>query len=276
MFDTLSRTTRTVIADTNLTINIDALFDVLPIVDYTEPEKRKGRRKSVTAPPVLPAPGSIVLAKLGTRTRGSDPKKGKMAFKNSITIVMAVRDRMVNFKLSKNGRFQITGNNDDYHVEKCVKHMWKLLSRFPDLFSVDGTSVKVTFWSSMENFKTSLGFRLDRQKLNTLVNEQTEYVSVFETSSGSASVNIKMPLGTIDILLNTMTFRSNKWVRGTVSYADFVARATGKITRSDTRFVSFLVFHTGEVIVTAMCHGVMRPYVDAFAAMMAANRNIIM
>lgn len=275
-FETLVRTTRTVIADTNIVINIKALFDAIPITEYTIPEKKKGRKKKDTVQSQsVPSSGSIVSVKFEGRVRGVELKKGKSAFKNSITIVMVIKDRWVNFKLSKNGRFQITGNNDDYHIEKCVKYMWKIIRQLPEMYTVNGTSVKVTFWSSMENFKTNIGFRIDRQKLNTLVNDATEYISVFETSSGSASVNIKMPLEFSELALNTLTFRSNKWVRGTTMYTDFVSKATGKVASNDRRFVSFLVFHTGEVIMTSMCKAVMKPYFDEFIAIVTSNRNLI-
>lgn len=273
-FDDLIRTTRTVIADTNLTLDIAKVYELIPITECVVPEKKKGRRKKdciSVAPVVLPS-GSIISAKYNGQSKGLVSKSGKAAFKNSITIVMDIKQRRVNFKLSKNGRFQITGNNDDYHIDKCVKYMWKLLRTWPDVYEVNGTSLKVTFWSSMVNFKTNVGFRISRQNLNTYVNEMTEYVSIFETSSGSASVNIKIPLVFDDLELRTMTFRSNKWVRGTVMYNDFVQCASGKITNKDKRYVSFLVFHTGEIIMTAMDREVMKPYFEKFIALLTDFR----
>ncbi len=271
-FEDLIRTTRTVIADTNLTLDIAKVYELIPITECTVPEKKKGRRKkkecvNPVVPMVLPS-GSIISAKYNGQCKGLVSKSGKAAFKNSITVVMDIKQRRVNFKLSKNGRFQITGNNDNYHIEKCVKYMWKLLRTWPDVYAVNGTSLKVTFWSSMVNFKTNVGFRISRQNLNTYVNEMTDYVSIFETSSGSASVNIKMPLMFDDLELQTMTFRSNKWVRGTVMYNDFVQHASGKITNKDRRYVSFLVFHTGEIIMTAMDREVMLPYFDKFVGLL--------
>lgn len=267
-FEDLVRTTRTVIADTNLTLDIAKVYELIPITECVVAEKKKGRRKKKDcADPVMPTvlpSGSIVSAKYNGQSKGLVSKSGKAAFKNSITIVMDIKQRRVNFKLSKNGRFQITGNNDNYHIEKCVKYMWKLLRTWPEVYEVNGTSLKVTFWSSMVNFKTNVGFRISRQNLNTYINEMTEYVSIFETSSGSASVNIKMPLVFEDLELQTMTYRSNKWVRGTVMYNDFARNASGKITNKDKRYVSFLVFHTGEIIMTAMDREVMQPYFHKF------------
>lgn len=281
-FEDIVRTTRTVIADTNIQIDIDKLFEIIPITDYIIPEKKRGRKKkNYTAPIINIKSGSIISIKYNGKVRGILVSKSSTAFKNSITIVMIIKNKKVNFKLSKNGRFQITGNNDDYNIEKCVKYMWKIIKVFPDIYEKNGTSIKVTFWSSMVNYKFNVGFRLDRQKLNTYINENTEYISVFETSSGSASVNIKMPLVFDDIILNTMIYRFNainpKWVKETVSYNKFIQDNStfGKIKNKTNRLVSFLVFHTGEIIITAIDEKVMKPYYDKFMSLLNDCKSII-
>lgn len=275
-FDDMTRTTRTVIADTNMVIDIDKLFEILPITECVEPVKRRGRKRkdNINVPIVLPN-GSIVSAKYGDKYKGLQSSNGKSAFKNSITIIMEIKHRRVNFKLSKNGRFQITGNNDDYHVEKCVKYMWKIIKEYEDLYTINGTSLKVTFWSSMTNFKVNIGMRIDRQELNTYINKNTEYVSFFETSSGSASVNIKMPLIFQDKQLNTIVYRSNKWVKGTVSYTDFMKKTTGKALNTTNRFISFLVFHTGELIMTSTDKESMRPYFYKFMSIIEECKELL-
>lgn len=260
------RTTRTVIADSNLCIDIDKLYAILPITEYIAPEpKKRGRKKKGVVPVIHVVPsGSIICAKYNGECKGLNEKGSTRAFKNSITIVMDIKQKKVNFKLSKNGRFQITGNNDDYHIQKCVKYMWKIIKQYSDIYVINGTSLKVSFWSSMTNFKVNIGKRLDRQILNTYINCNTEYISVFETSSGSASVNIKMPLKFVDMQLITLTYRSNKWIKGNIMYSDLAKQSYGKITNTDKRHVSFLVFHTGEVIMTSMSEQIMEPYFNKF------------
>lgn len=276
-FDDTVRTTRTVIADTNLSIDIAALYDAITIVPYTVPVKKKGRRrKGAQEPAQLVACGSIISAKYNGKHKGVTLGKGKTAFKNSVTIVMDVLGKKINFKLSKNGRFQITGNNTDRHIRTCVQHTWTLLTQFPEKFSIDGQFLTVTFWSSMENFKINLGFRLDRQHLNTYVNRSTEYISVFETSSGSASVNIKMPLMFDDMVLTTMELLGDVWVLGETTYNEFSRTATGKIRNRDERYVSFLVFHTGEVIMTSMERSVMEPYFREFVRIIDDCKHMIL
>lgn len=283
-FDNMVLTTRTVVADTNIVIDKEKLFDVLPIAEYIVPERRRGRKKSEPEPASVSrtlSSGSIIFAGYGSRIKGVSPKGSTSTFKNSITIVMVIKQRLVNFKLTQNGRFHITGNNDDYHIEKCIKHMWKLIQLYPDLHVVNGSAVRVTIWPSMVNMKTNVGFRLDRQILNTHINEETEYISMFETSSGSASVNIKMPLIVEKLTLNTMTYRSGKWVRGTTE-VDMEPRpvpkkksAGNKMTTMSGRFVTFLVFHTGEVIMSSLDRQLMKPYFDKFSEILDACRSTI-
>jgi hypothetical protein len=304
-FDNLIRTTRTVVADSNIVVDKEKLFDILPISEYAPPERKRGRQKA-SEDPKSPSQahvvrnlvsGSIVFAGYGNRTKGVSPKGSTTTFKNSITIVMVIKQRLVNFKLTQNGRFHITGNNDNYHIEKCIKHMWKLIQQYPEIYTIDGTSVKVTVWPSMVNMKTNIGFRLDRQMLNTYVNTQTEYISMFETSSGSASVNVKMPLNAAPLTLSTLTHRSGKWVRGTtVVDMDVVAKPrsrlqptglrsttsrtppaerSGKMSDMSGRFVTFLVFHTGEVIMSSLDEQLMAPYFDTFVGILESCRQEI-
>ena len=258
------RTTRTVIVNTNMHVDIAALFDVLPVTDYTVPVKKKGRkRKDVQAHVETVPSGSILSVKYEGKTRGVSFTKSKSAFKNSITVVIDIFGRKVSTKLSKNGRFQITGNNDDEHVEECVKQMYGYIQTHSTV-ALSGDVFSATYWSSMTNFKTNIGFRIDRQLLNTYINENTEYVSVFETSSGSASVNIKMPLQFADLPLHTVTQTEGGWIRGTTSYTEAITKDVGKLKNKDGRLVSFLVFHTGEVIMTSIDKEVMKPYFDKF------------
>lgn len=276
-FSDMVRTTRTVIVDTNISVSISDLFDVLEISDYDVPVKKKGRKKrGVVDVPVLLATGSIISVKLGAKYKGPEALRGKAAFKNSISIVMWMDGKRINFKFSKNGRFQITGNNSNECIFECVRLMWTIISSHPSIYTIDGLRMKATIWTSMENFKTDLGFRLDRQSLNTYVNMNTEHVSVFETSSGSASVNIKMPLEFDDIELTTIEENADgSWSNGAVMYNEFVKNAIGKLTKKTGRYVSFLVFHTGQVIMTSMSQSIMRPYFDEFMRIISDCKEII-
>jgi hypothetical protein len=321
-FDKLIRTTRTVVADSNIVVDKAKLFEILPISEYTFPAKKntlcKPRRKRTSKKSISgqsggdeqPEPiafqsgtgnivessmcaslrnlvsGSIIFAGYGNKTKGVSPKGSTSTFKNSITIVMVIKQRLVNFKLTQNGRFHITGNNDNYHIEKCIKHMWKFIQQYPDIYTIDGTSVKVTVWPSMVNMKTNVGFRLDRQSLNTYVNTQTEYISMFETSSGSASVNVKMPLQAAPLTLNTLTYRSGKWVRGTTvvnmdtiskprpkpKHGQLLSFKGGKMSDMSGRFVTFLVFHTGEIIMSSLDEQLMEPYFNKFVEILNDSR----
>jgi hypothetical protein len=122
VFDTIPVSTKTVIATTNWNVDIKKLFKFLPITPYHVLPKKRGRKKKVEMVDLnkdVPN-GSIVTLKYQEtpkhekEIRGVEVKHKKGSdlkgyFRNSVTVVMKVDDKLLNFKISKNGKFQITG-----------------------------------------------------------------------------------------------------------------------------------------------------------------------
>jgi len=126
-FDDIKVSTKTYTANTNLTINLDILYKQLPITPYVVVVKKRGRKKkSDTFDPNKDVEyGSILTIKYENEIRGVElkPKKTKQQetkkwFRNSITIVILL-DKPVNFKVFRNGIFQMTGSKS-HHTLKCV------------------------------------------------------------------------------------------------------------------------------------------------------------
>ena len=175
-FEDIKVSTKTYTAMTNLTINIKELFNILPITPYTVVAKRRGRKRKVdNIDPNKDIPkGSIITIKYEGNLRGVDlkPKKvkniasNKKWFRNSITVVI-ILDKPVNFKICRNGTFQMTGCKMDEHAEQCIKYIWKYIKDNPELYTYKyGKNIETLFIPSMRNIDFSLGFLVDREKLN--------------------------------------------------------------------------------------------------------------
>ena len=273
-FDTIPVSTKTVIAQTNAKYTIQKLFDSLPVTHYEIIPKKRGRKKQnlVVDPNKDLASGSIITLKYFENIRGVNlkPKKKKSKFfRNALSVVMKVDDKLVNFKLSKNGKFQMTGIKEDRHAVNCVKCLWKHILDLDDhtLYSISGDKLSVIFRTVMTNIDFSLGFLVNRENLDSYFNRITAFNSLLETSFGYTGVNIKFPNDSIlyESLDNyTMDVKKREWVKSQILYKDYLngfSIAERNKTLNKKRFHTFLVFHSGNVIMSGTIRQFMKgPY----------------
>ena len=105
-FEEIEVSTKTVIAVTNLSIDLDRFFTYVPITDYIPTPKRRGRKKRINVQPPVPTlpKGSVVLAQKQRQFRGSYTKsksKKSTYFLHSVTIVMSLdNNKLINVKVS--------------------------------------------------------------------------------------------------------------------------------------------------------------------------------
>jgi TATA-box binding protein (TBP) (component of TFIID and TFIIIB) len=319
-FKDITVSTKTFIVVTNLTVDVKAMYDILPITPYTIVTKKRGRKKKTNTVDVNKniQNGSIITLDLSNEVRGITTKKKKRKdgtpnfFRNSMTVVMILDGKKVNFKITRNGRFQITGCKTDKQAEDCVKYIWeyikdknegkdeeKMNEAFENLevkseqsleekedtseeskseeneskSEVSKTKIKpktiftlpedenfqAVFIPAMRNIDFSLGFCLNREKLNTYFNTKTNYYSLLDPSIGYTGVNIKIPIEkTITDLQLTKIFYTNKeqWKYTKIPYTDYLNTLPPKEQAKKLdkkRYITFLVFHSGKTICSAMC-----------------------
>ena len=150
-FEDIKISTKTIIATTNLTIYINKIFDFLPITNYTIVPKKRGRRRKdfVDNPNKNLDDGSIITVKYQDQIRGVDLKKKKKKskyFRNALTVVMIIDGKLLNFKISQNGKFQITGCKNNTHAEKCIKYIWSYIkNKSKDYYNINGKIWKLYF-----------------------------------------------------------------------------------------------------------------------------------
>ena len=285
-FDNIKVSTKTFIVMTNMTLDIDKLFEYLPFVEYILVPKRRGRKKkNEPGDPNKDIPdGSIITLEYQNKIRGVDLKKKKKKnkdtkkrgnyFRNSVTIVMIMDGKKINFKVSRNGKFQMTGCKHDAHAESCVKWIWKYIKDSDGIFKFEGHSqidthtdnfipkqkptLKTIFIPAMRNIDFGLNFFVDREKLDEYFNTCTDYHSLLETSFGYTGVNIKIPIDKPieDLQLKQIEYFDEKWMDPVfVPYTDYLNMLPDKDVAKKLkkqRYNTFLVFHSGKVIMSGM------------------------
>ena len=273
-FDDIKVSTKTFTATTNLNIEIEQLYQKLPITSYEVIPKKRGRKKKIDRqnPNKDIKPGSIITVKYENEIRGVElkPKKSKSGkknkwFRNSITIVM-VLDKPINFKVCRNGTFQMTGCKTNNHAQLCVKYIWKHIHNDKNIYSFTrGKSLEAIFIPSMRNIDFSLGFLVDREKLNQYMYTQREFHCLLETSFGYTGVNIKVPLteSITDMRVNKIVYdnENEEWLDICTTYQEYLDILPSKERNAklnSERYNTFLVFHSGKVIMSGLTKDLMR------------------
>lgn len=271
-FDDIKVSTKTFTAMTNLSIKLKELFEILPITEYIVIPKKRGRKKKseVSDPNKDIPPGSIISIDFEGETRGVKikPKKLKTGkkkkwFRNSMTVEIMF-DKRINFKICRNGTFQMTGCKTHDHAELCVKYIWEYIKDKNDMYTFTrDKQFQVLFIPSMRNIDFSLGFLVDREKLNKYMCSQDEFHCLLETSFGYTGVNIKIPLENdiSTMKIKKLTYRKNKWISVWTTYQEYLNILQPKDRDSklkDERYNTFLVFHSGKVIMSGLTADFMR------------------
>lgn len=296
-FDEIQVSTMTVIAHTNLVINTDKFFKYMPIVDYELISKRRGRKRRNTnddSNQYVP-PGSIISLKKKRLFRGAVLKpnklKSKTFFRHSVSVVMLLEDqKMINVKVSCNGKLQMTGCKSVKHAVEFTKYLYSLMIEAEEwtgetIFAYKDTSLELSEdtkdaldkddntieldKSTQEQFQGleaiyrvvmcnrdfSIGYKIRRDLLNAYINKDTEFRSIFESSIGT-SVNIKLKShNRFDRELQRLKITAEgECVEDKLSYAEFFNMLSPKEKKSEVfkqAYHTFLVFASGSIIMSS-------------------------
>ena len=303
-FKDMKVSTKTFIGFTNLCINLDQLYEALPVNDTRLVQKCKGRRRSQTfaLDESSVTDGAIVALRYRLRTRGVEintkkTKKIKKWFRNSFTVEMYVQGKTINFKVYSNGIFQITGCKLDSQAEMCVKTIWELIKEKKGTlytFSKDRITGEdhdhmiTMFIPAMRNVDFDLGFIIDREKLTEYVSTKTEHLSLLECSYGYTGVNIKIkidkPITEMKIkkieyfLSDTDSAASGTYVESMTTYSEYLDQLTERERLkklNKARFTSILAFHSGRIIVSSIQEEFALETFDKFVEIVRESRDYI-
>lgn len=301
--------TRTVIASTNVEFKIHEIYEKLPALELDESyqqkylsllpvKKRRGRRKksenslstlkSELDELVKPLPGDIVAIYFRNNKKGLPHylKYGVKFFRNALNIVMMIqKDKRINLKLSQNGKIQMTGCKHENDASLCLQYLFQHLMEHCKnsvVFKNNTESqLKICFFTVMTNLDFNIGFNINRQKLNNLINGKTVFNSLLETSFGYTGVNIKIEvpydseIGIQQMILNSS---NNNWDYSIVNYEEYL-KSNGETyfqsEKNKKRYNTFLVFHSGNIIMSGMRLDKMTKHFSEFCQFLTDHRKDI-
>lgn len=284
-FDDIVISTETIIAKTNWRVDILALFNHLPVTNYKVIPKKRGRKskdeKKYEKKDEL-LDGQIVTLKIGNKLRGvnlKEKKNAKRFFRNSLTIVMHLDNKFINFKVSKNGKFQFTGCKHERHSHKCMEYIYDYTKNTQKIIQVDGPQSEIIFLTVMTNINFNLGFCINRENLDDHVNTSTKYYSLLETSFGYTGVNIKIPLENIEnIPITKIIYTGHEWIEQPFNYTKYIETLDEKEKKKEKlkiRYNTFLVFQSGNVILSSPHKECMRNTFHEFLEIIKTCRTYI-
>lgn len=282
-FENYDPSTKTFVVNTNLIVNIEDLFynQVLPITPYVVIKKKRGRKKKVVEedPNKGIKCGSIIRFQYMKEYQGAVLKTKEKAgfFRNSVTIVIYIEDKLINFKLSRNGKFQVTGCKHDGQAEKCVLYIWKYIKPHPEIYSFsEGSHLRAIFDPVMHNIDFSLGFQVNRENLDNYINMNTPYTSLLETTLGYTGVNIKLPVETDykDLSIKCKEYIGANVKTTLMSFEEFLKKYKKKDLKKII-YNTFLVFQSGKVIMSGKVGIFMSPsYYDFIKVIQRCRQHI--
>lgn len=250
-FEELKVSTRTIIASANVEMEMEEVFKALPL---TRRVVGYGGKKCAVF---------IDTVHFRNQVREQNVKGvmidtgGQKSFRNALNVVMTLNDqKRVNFKVSKNGKFQITGCKDPDHAGLSVFAFLEMLG--PEGVRVLGESVFVSLEVVMTNVDCGMGHCINRQALDKIINTTTPYHSLLETSFGYTGVNIKFP---VEMDWRHAMVPTLGWELGrpdTLRLSRMPLSEAAPLKKEKTKYNTFLVFHSGQFIMSGMCEETMK------------------
>jgi len=275
-FEKLKYSTKTVIAVTNMNINLELFHQNIPYLDYSFPKKKRGRKKQDEVVEVVTNKldyfpiGSIIALQNKHDLKGELPKKKqndpakKSFFRNSVTIQMKIAPgKFVNGKICSNGKFQITGCSEDRYAYQFIYILYeKMLETSAYIGETIVTLIKNSIFTSnyptaimnvvMKNINFKIGFQIQREKLDEYIRTHTPYYSLF-LSDLHTCVNIKMKSNHhTDEKLDLIIMKSKEdVVKEKIDYSLYSLYYDFNKKLNKDKYHTFLVFYSGSVILSS-------------------------
>jgi len=255
-FDELKISTQTIIADTGIPMDIEDIFarvsvdndvsgvggaDWMSLVDTVRIKAMYYKEQTVVS-------------------EGYNFKKRSRFFRNALNVILCIGGtKMINFKLSKNGKFQLTGCKDAGHAKASVV---AFLRRVHAVCGCLPPTMTVVIQTVMTNVDFNTGHAINRTILDDNMNRLTPFFSLLETSFGYTGVNIKIPVPqdywrTLDVPVITIE-EGSRIKEETRFLGDVLQAQDRQKVMSKPKYNTFLVFHSGNIIMSGMCPQVMR------------------
>jgi TATA-box binding protein (TBP) (component of TFIID and TFIIIB) len=270
-FKSLKVSTKTFCAKTNLTLNIEKVANLLPIwsIPMGTPKKKI---ESLGVPE-----GSIICTNYLGKIRGISfkKKKSKRWFRNSFSVIIWNGKKLLNFKVCRNGTFQITGALNFEDAELCIKRIWEIIRERKEAWTLPSETCEVQGYivPAMRNVDFTLPIKINREGFNAFIEKtRKNYFCLLETSFGYTGLNVKKkitkPIETLKIKkIWTVRRSSEEWHSGMGTYAEFLELLSEKERKQKldhSRYNTFLVFHSGKIIQSGLSFDFMKKDFEEF------------
>jgi len=265
-FENMKVSTRTFTATTNLTIDIEKISKHVTVHE-TDDSRLRGSKgpamnEALTAIPV----GTIISVNYLGDIRGINlkpRKKSKRWFRNSFTVVVNAGDKLLNFKVCRNGTFQITGALSFQHAVQCIQCIWKNIKSTKFYSLPDGEeTLTALIIPAMRNLDFTLGIKINRELFDQYILDiNPGYHCLLETSFGYTGLNVKKKIVKPITDLKILKITGDNWDGELVSYQEYLDVLTPEARQTKlkhTRYNTFLVFHSGKIIQSGMSADFMR------------------
>ena len=283
-FKDLKVSTMTVVTYCNVHFNLRTVFENLPILEKVDVPLTKKKKQPDLKKLVVPL-GSIVSLRIGNEFRGiqtkvkkAPRKEGSSYFLNQVTAIVSVGDKNLNTMIFNN-KMKIVGNKNTRQAMQAVFILWKRIEKIPNSYSmIDEHPPRFVFDTVMTNVDFKLGFKIDRKKLNNLMNNDTNtdmiHLSRFETTENT-NVNIKMmstrPEGFKYVCIELAPNSKPKTLR----FEDNPYMDKKSAAKKKAKYTTFLVFRSSKVIESGRYTECMRDSYDYFIDLVMRNREMI-
>jgi hypothetical protein len=274
-FEKLTYSTKTIIAVTNMKINLDLFYQYMPIIQYSFPKKKRGRKKEGEPTTLGPNKldyfpiGTVIALKNKKTIRGELPKKRQSAsatfFRNSVTIQMKIdaHNKFVNGKVCANGKFQITGCSHERYAYQFIYYLYEAMRATSAQIGEEiMTIVKNHVFRSeyptaiinvvMKNINFKIGFQINRERLDEYIRAQTDYYSLF-LSDLHTCVNIKMKAERhAEDQLDLVVMRGrDQYELSKIDFSVYSMHYDHNKKIDKSKYHTFLVFYSGSVILSS-------------------------
>lgn len=270
-FSDLKVSTRTIIATANVELDIEKIFQEIPMIQKMVPPILKVEKDGDDQ--IVHTRIDTMYYKNRTRTWTSrgiyQNEESAKSFRNALNVIMVLGGaKRINFKVSKNGKFQITGCKTMDQARVSTFAFLNILTEYcPQHIRLIGTEdlIKVFYQIVMTNVDCGTGYCINRQSLDRIINKETPYHSLLETSFGYTGVNIKFPVQTNWFALEVPVVEWNMNRPNTLNlYEKPLNQLMEEPSLKKAKYNTFLVFHSGQFIMSGMHEGTMKDDYNRF------------
>lgn len=253
-FEEIATSTKTITILSNLFFkNMQELFECFEIDDF------------------------IHYLKLGQNIKGKrkEKKKKEIHFHNTITVDLKHK-KLLNFKISSNGTFQLTGCQKTFDGIECLHILWDKYI-YPKCKTIEYNKkelfdtneyFQILIIPCMKNITSNIGYQIDKKKLIDLIKTNKEFEKFivlsddfFENYSGINIKNLIPQEKLWSLPLKKITIVNNILMETTISYKQYLDSFPEKIKKikiKKQKFNTFLFFYSGSFIMSGMCSFIMK------------------